>query len=467
MKKSYRILIVDDEENVRRMLTAAFTLDGHQPICAADGQQALEVFGQQKPDIVLMDIRMPRLGGMEALQVMRKTHQEIPVILMTAYAAVETAVEALRFGAFDYVIKPFDLDELKLLINRALQLRSMKQEINLLHRELSDSYQWDRILTNSTKMMELCRDTAKIAQSNASVLITGESGTGKELIAKAIHYNSARAKGPFIKINCGALPESLLESELFGHEKGAFTGAQMQRQGLFERANQGTLLLDEVGEMPHNLQVKLLRVLQEREFERLGGSQTIKTDIRLIAATNRNLAAMVEQGEFRQDLFYRLNVIHLSPIPLRERPEDISLLAQHFLQKFSAENGKEMIELDASTLAALESYSWPGNVRELANAIERAVIMSTGFIMFPDDLPEHLLQRHSTENSTENSTQRNSDPIHTPEQGQSLKESMKAYERELICVALANNQGNRVQTARVLGISRRALMYKLQEYNIE
>ncbi|VFS46730.1 Nitrogen assimilation regulatory protein [Budvicia aquatica] len=220
MKKSYRILIVDDEENVRRMLTAAFTLDGHQPICAADGQQALEVFGQQKPDIVLMDIRMPRLGGMEALQVMRKTHQEIPVILMTAYAAVETAVEALRFGAFDYVIKPFDLDELKLLINRALQLRSMKQEINLLHRELSDSYQWDRILTNSTKMMELCRDTAKIAQSNASVLITGESGTGKELIAKAIHYNSARAKGRLLKSTVVPYPSRFWKVNFLVTKKG-------------------------------------------------------------------------------------------------------------------------------------------------------------------------------------------------------------------------------------------------------
>ncbi|AKJ43375.1 acetoacetate metabolism transcriptional regulator AtoC [Pragia fontium] len=458
MKKSYRILIVDDEENVRRMLATVFTHDNHQVICAEDGQQALELFQQQTPDVVLMDIRMPKLNGMEALQVMRQLNQDTPIILMTAYAAVETAVEALRLGAFDYVIKPFDLDELKIMIGRAMQLREMKQEINLLHRALSDSYQWDRILTNSPKMMELCRDTAKIAQSNASVLITGESGTGKELIAKAIHYNSPRAKGPFIKINCGALPESLLESELFGHEKGAFTGAQTQRQGLFERANQGTLLLDEVGEMPHNLQVKLLRVLQEREFERLGGSQTIKTDIRLIAATNRNLSAMVEQGEFRRDLFYRLNVMHLSPIPLRERPEDISLLAQHFVQKFSAENGKEIVELDPSTLTILEAYPWPGNVRELSNAIERAVIMSTGFIIFPDELPEHLQQQLNVPHLSES--------VNTLT-GHTLKENLKAYERELICTALGNNQGNRVQTARVLGISRRALMYKLQEYHIE
>ncbi|QXF35010.1 RNA polymerase subunit sigma-54 [Photorhabdus luminescens] len=334
----------------------------------------------------------------------------------------------------------------------------MKQEVNQRHRASSDNYGWDRILTNSPKMMALCCDTAKIARSHARVLITGESGTGKELIAKAIHYNSSRAKGPFIKINCGALPESLLESELFGHEKGAFTGAQIQRQGLFERANQGTLLLDEVGEMPLNLQAKLLRVLQEKEFERLGGSQTIKTDIRLIAATNRDLAVMVEQGEFRRDLFYRLNVIHLSPPPLRERPEDIVLLAYHFLQKFSAENNKEIIELDASTLSILAEYHWPGNVRELSNALERAVIMSTGRVIFPDDLPAHLLFKPPPPLSSE--------PQHTLEHGHSLKESIKAYERRLISAALKNNQGNRSQTARTLGISRRALMYKLQEYRI-
>lgn len=337
----------------------------------------------------------------------------------------------------------------------------MKQEVNQRHHASSDSYGWDRILTNSPKMMALCHDTAKIARSHARVLITGESGTGKELIAKAIHDNSPRAKGPFIKINCSALPESLLESELFGHEKGAFTGAQIQRQGLFERANQGTLLLDEVGEMSLNLQAKLLRVLQEKEFERLGGNQTIKTDIRLIAATNRDLAAMVERGEFRQDLFYRLNVIHLSLPPLRERPEDIALLAHYFLQKFSAENNKETIELDAGTLLILAAYHWPGNVRELSNALERAVIMSTGSVIFPDDLPEHLLFKPPLSLSLSSEHQ------HTLEHGHSLKESIKAYERKLISAALANNQGNRSQTARMLGISRRALMYKLQEYRID
>ncbi|MDX5628145.1 MULTISPECIES: acetoacetate metabolism transcriptional regulator AtoC [unclassified Brenneria] len=460
MTQPYRILIADDEESVRRMLTAVFSSDGHQVICSGDGQSAISAYREQRPDIVLMDIRMPNVNGISALKRMREIQQDIPIILMTAYAAVETAVEALRLGAFDYVIKPFELDELKLLMSRALQLRDMKQEINLLHRELSESYTWDRILTNNPKMMELCRDIAKVAHSNATALITGESGTGKELIARAIHYNSARANGPFIRVNCGALPESLLESELFGHEKGAFTGAQMQRQGLFERAHCGTLLLDEIGEMPYNLQVKLLRVLQEREFERLGGSQTIKTDIRIIAATNRNLAEMIDSGEFRRDLFYRLNVMHLSSLPLRERPEDIALLSQHFLHKFSAENGKEIIGLDISAIVALEKYSWPGNVRELENAIERAVIMSTGFMIFADDLPQQVQQ------ISDNDPQ---DDMAAPidDGGPGLKERMKSYERELIFKALNNNQGNRMQTAKILGISRRALIYKLQEYCIE
>ncbi|SQB28890.1 acetoacetate metabolism regulatory protein AtoC [Citrobacter koseri] len=261
MKTRYRILIVDDEDNVRRMLATAFSLQGHETQCASNGQTALQHFADTPPDVVLMDIRMPEMNGIEALKVMRAQHPRVPIILMTAYAEVETAVEALRSGAFDYVIKPFDLDELNLLIQRALQLQAMKQEIRSLHQALSTSWQWGHILTNSPGMMDICKDTAKIALSQANVLISGESGTGKELIARAIHYNSRRANGPFIKINCAALPESLLESELFGHEKGAFTGAQTRRQGLFERAHQGTLLLDEIGEMPLVLQAKLLRIL--------------------------------------------------------------------------------------------------------------------------------------------------------------------------------------------------------------
>lgn len=463
MSQPCRILIVDDEKNVLRMLNTVFSQEGNQVFCADNGQDALIIFEQERPDIVLMDIRMPTMNGLEALQRMREKWLDTPIILMTAYAAVETAVEALRLGAFDYVIKPFELDELKLLINRALQLRNMKQEINILHRELSDSYHCDKILTNNPKMMELCRTIAKVAQSHANVLVTGESGTGKELIAKAIHYNSPRSKQPFIKVNCGALPESLLESELFGHEKGAFTGAQMQRQGLFERAHQGTLLLDEIGEMPLNLQVKLLRVLQEQEFERVGGSQTIKIDVRIVAATNRDLSDMIEQGEFRRDLYYRLNVMHLYSLPLRERPEDILLLARYFLQKFSAENNKDIIGFDVSAIRMLENYPWLGNVRELANAVEHAVIMSTGYMIFVDDLPIGFKQEMIQDAAVVENSPKMAERLDKP---MKLKESLKQYEKEIIERALAIYQGNRIDTAKALGISRRALMYKLQEYSI-
>lgn len=305
--------------------------------------------------------------------------------------------------------------------------------------------------------MDICKDTAKIALSQASVLISGESGTGKELIARAIHYNSRRVKGPFIKVNCAALPESLLESELFGHEKGAFTGAQTLRQGLFERANEGTLLLDEIGEMPLVLQAKLLRILQEREFERIGGHQTIKVDIRIIAATNRDLQAMVKEGTFREDLFYRLNVIHLILPPLRDRREDISLLANHFLQKFSSENQRDIIDIDPMAMSLLTAWSWPGNIRELSNVIERAVVMNSGPIIFSEDLPPQI--RQPVCNAGEAKT--------APVGERNLKEEIKRVEKRIIMEVLEQQEGNRTRTALMLGISRRALMYKLQEYGID
>ncbi|EIQ1388220.1 acetoacetate metabolism transcriptional regulator AtoC [Escherichia coli] len=322
---------------------------------------------------------------------------------------------------------------------------------------MSTSWQWGHILTNSPAMMDICKDTAKIALSQASVLISGESGTGKELIARAIHYNSRRAKGPFIKVNCAALPESLLESELFGHEKGAFTGAQTLRQGLFERANEGTLLLDEIGEMPLVLQAKLLRILQEREFERIGGHQTIKVDIRIIAATNRDLQAMVKEGTFREDLFYRLNVIHLILPPLRDRREDISLLANHFLQKFSSENQRDIIDIDPMAMSLLTAWSWPGNIRELSNVIERAVVMNSGPIIFSEDLPPQI--RQPVCNAGEAKT--------APVGERNLKEEIKRVEKRIIMEVLEQQEGNRTRTALMLGISRRALMYKLQEYGID
>lgn len=399
-----RILIVDDEDNVRRMLSTAFALQGFETHCANNGRTALHLFADIHPDVVLMDIRMPEMDGIKALKEMRSHETRTPVILMTAYAEVETAVEALRCGAFDYVIKPFDLDELNLIVQRALQLQSMKKEIRHLHQALSTSWQWGHILTNSP-----------------------------------------------------ALPESLLESELFGHEKGAFTGAQTLRQGLFERANEGTLLLDEIGEMPLVLQAKLLRILQEREFERIGGHQTIKVDIRIIAATNRDLQAMVKEGTFREDLFYRLNVIHLILPPLRDRREDISLLANHFLQKFSSENQRDIIDIDPMAMSLLTAWSWPGNIRELSNVIERAVVMNSGPIIFSEDLPPQI--RQPVCNAGEVKT--------APVGERNLKEEIKRVEKRIIMEVLEQQEGNRTRTALMLGISRRALMYKLQEYGID
>lgn len=456
MNHNCTILVVDDEESVRKLLTAVLKREGYHVESAVDGQDAVQKIDAVKPHVVLMDIRMPVMDGITAFKEMKKKHGDVTVILMTAFAAVETAIEAIKLGAFDYLIKPFDIDEVTLLVKRAIQIQRMEKEITVLHRELNDSYNLDKVLTNSPKVEELYKMIDKVAQSNASVLITGESGTGKELIANTIHYNSPRRKGPFIKINCSALPEGLLESELFGHEKGAFTGAAMRRAGRFEQADKGTLFLDEIGEISSKLQVKLLRVLQEREFERVGGNETIKVDIRVIAATNRNLEEMVKEGQFRQDLYYRMNVVGINAIPLRERKEDIRLLADHFLQKFSNENGREILSFDGEAITALEEYGWPGNVRELANVIERTVIMSTGSVIFREDLPDSLRETSmAVENAKSNFL------------GHTLKEMIKEEECKLIKRALLSNQGNKMKTAKELGISRRALIYKTQEYGIE
>ncbi|MDO5073713.1 MAG: sigma 54-interacting transcriptional regulator [Neisseria animaloris] len=458
-----KILIADDEENVRKLLSIVLEESGHQIELAKGGKEAVDKF-DETIDLVLLDIRMPEMDGLQVLQHLKNARPDVPVILMTAYAGVDTAVTALKSGAFDYIIKPFDLDEIQALVAKALQYKKSSQEENFIIDKLElydEEGNPQRILTSSPVMMELCRQIAKVSQTNATVLITGESGTGKELVAKAIYHYSERAAGPFIKINCGALPESLLESTLFGHEKGAFTGAQSRQQGLFERAHNGTLFLDEVGEMSTNLQVKLLRVLQEKEFEPIGSSKTIKTDFRLIAATNRNLAELVEENKFRLDLFYRLNVMPLVLPPLRERPEDITLLARHFVQKFCVEHQHNFLELDESTIKVLKSYTWPGNVRELSNTIEHAVIMSTGLSIYPDDLPPIVLGE---------SKRLFSEPDTMDEEGvnqKTLRESMKNYECSMVREALKKHNGNRERTAKALGISKRALMYKIQEYQIE
>ncbi|MGC3962104.1 MAG: sigma 54-interacting transcriptional regulator [Rhodocyclaceae bacterium] len=453
-EKNPLILVVDDETHVRTLLEAVLSREGYRICTALNGAEAVRCFGDFQPDLVLMDIRMPRMDGLRALQAIREMRKNASVILMTAFAAVDTAVQALRLGAFDYIIKPFDIDELKLLVERALQMAQMKAHIKELHQALTDAWRLDRILTVDAGMRALCQTVGRVAPSQASVLVTGESGTGKELIARALHYNSPRAKGPFIKINCGALPEGVLESELFGHEKGAFSGAIMRRRGRFEQASGGTLFLDEIGEISPALQVKLLRVLQEREFERVGGETTLHTDIRVLAATNRDIEAMVQAGSFRADLYYRLNVVRLRAPALRDRPDDIPLLAEHFLQRHAAENNREIVGFDQDAMNLMRRHDWPGNIRELDNAVMHAVVMGSCSLVLAEDLPENLRMAQSAPNDV------------LAEEGPSLRDELKRTEARLIRLALTRYEGNRVHAARALGICRRTLMYKLQEHGI-
>ncbi|MDR3669494.1 MAG: sigma 54-interacting transcriptional regulator [Holophaga sp.] len=454
MKADYQILIVDDDESIRCLLAAVLAREGFQTVAARDGQEGLRLFRATSPDIVLMDIRMPGMSGIEAMRAMLEQRPGASVILMTAYADLDTAVQAIKSGVFDFVIKPFDLAEISLLVNRAYQIREMRREIGILKLELSESFRFNRIITQDPAMQALCDSVVRIAASSATVVIYGESGVGKDLLATSLHYHSPRAEKPFVKVNCGAIPEGLLESEFFGHERGAFTGAVARRTGRFEHADGGTLFLDEIGELPHPLQVKLLRVIQEREFERVGGSKTIHVDVRLVVATNRNLEEMVAAGSFRSDLYYRLNVVNLAVPPLRQRPADVIPLASHFLRKFTTEHGREIDSFDDHALAIMQRYAWPGNVRELANAVERAVVMSTGNTIFAEDLPLPIV--HASRQ-----------PVPDEARQHTLKELVRVFETKAITQALERNQGNRSHTATELGISRRALLYKLHEFNLE
>jgi len=454
MKADYQILVVDDDDSIRSLLAAVLAREGFQTATARDGEDGLAQFRSMAPDIVLMDIRMPGMSGIEAMRAMLALRPGAAIILMTAYADLETAVQAIKSGVFDFVIKPFDLAEISLLVNRAYQIHEMHREIGLLKHELSEGFRFNRIITRDPSMQALCDSVVRIAASSATVVIYGESGVGKELLATSLHYHSPRAERPFVKVNCGAIPEGLLESEFFGHEKGAFTGAIARRTGRFEHADGGTLFLDEIGELPLSLQVKLLRVIQDREFERVGGNKTLRVDVRMVVATNRDLEAMVAAGTFRSDLYYRLNVVSLPVPPLRKRPADIPPLASHFLRKFTTEHGREIDSFDDHALAVMQRYAWPGNVRELSNAVERAVVMSTGNTIFAEDLPLPIL--HATRH-----------PAAGEAGSRTLKELVREFETAAIVQALERNQGNRSHTATELGISRRALLYKLHEFNMD
>jgi two-component system response regulator AtoC len=452
------VLVVDDDLAIRQMLSAVLSKEGVEVLMAENGLAGVEAFRQRHADIVLMDIRMPCLNGLDAMRSILEINRSAAVILMTAFAEVGTAVQAIKDGAFDYVIKPFDLEEILMLVRRVLEIRAMRDDIVSLRRELSERYGAEGILTNNPRMIEQRETIARVARSNATVLIEGETGTGKELVAAAVHYGSPRAANPFVKVNCAAIPEGLLESEFFGYEKGAFTGAVARRRGRFEQAANGTLFLDEIGEISPALQVKLLRVLQEHEFERVGGDKPIKSEARIVAATNRNLEAMVRDGTFRRDLFYRLDVVRIDTIPLRERPEDITLLANHFLERFCAENDVNVRGFDPNAAECLQAHSWPGNVRELANVVEHAVVMCTTNVILPEDLPDTVIKGPEDW----------PDPAFATDAGaiRPLREAVSEFESRVIRAALAQNNGNRSRTAVQLRISRRALLYKLQEYGL-
>jgi two-component system, NtrC family, response regulator len=449
------ILIVDDEKNYLVVLEALLSPEGYEIITADNARSALRLIEESDLDLVLTDMKMPGVSGMELLEQCKKINPEVPVIMMTAYGTIEMAVEAMKKHAYDYITKPFQNEELKVTIKKALENYRLIKENRRLSEALSEKHKFSNMIGRSKPMLRIYDLIGKVAYSKASVLITGPSGTGKELIAKAIHYESPRKNRPFISVNCGALTETLLESELFGHEKGAFTGAVALKKGRFELADGGTLFLDEIGEMPPSLQVKLLRVLQEMEFERVGGTRSLRVDVRVLSASNRNLKETVAEGSFREDLFYRLNVIHIEVPPLRERPEDIRLLVNHFIDKYRRTSGEEKIELSPEVWKSFYAYRWPGNVRELENVIERAVVLNSEGVINQRDLPAEF-----SEENIELDVDRFI-PSDVP-----LQETLEKIEEKLIRRALKQSGDVQSHAAERLGITKSLIQHKMKKYNI-
>jgi two-component system, NtrC family, response regulator HydG len=441
------VLIVDDEANARMGLRMLLEQEGFSVATAADGQDALDALAASTPDVIVTDLKMPRVDGLELLQRVKKSHGDVPVIVVTAFGAVESAISAMRAGAEDYLEKPVEVDELVVVLERALRNRKVRDEVRALKVRLDDRLRPANIVGESAAMQAVFKTVAQVAPTRASVLISGESGTGKELIAQAIHNGSPRASGPFVKLHCAALAETLLESELFGHERGSFTGAQGRREGRFKQADGGTLFLDEVGEIPPGVQVKLLRFLQERTFERVGSNETVKVDVRVIAATNRRLEQEVREGRFREDLFYRLNVVALEMPPLRVRPSDIMVLAEHFLAKYSSENGKHITGFDPDAVGKLTEYTWPGNVRELENIVERAVVMCEGERVTAAALPASLSSQAHAQVRIPGST-------------------FADIERHSILSTLEAVGWSTTRAARMLDISVRTIQYRLHQYGL-
>lgn len=446
------ILIIEDEPRMRRLLELALGEDGHHVNAVEDAETGLKALRKNRVDLAITDLKLPGMSGLEFLQEARRINSGIPLVVMTAYGTVETAVEAMKAGASDYVLKPFTMAEMKLVVNKELDVQRVREENRSLKEALGQRYHFQNVIARSRKMQEVLALVERVAPTNSTVLLGGESGVGKDLIARAIHQNSRRAGGPFIKVNSTAIPDTLFESELFGFEKGAFTGALAAKPGKFELADKGTLFLDEIGDVPASTQVKLLRILQEREFERLGGTRTLKIDVRLLAATNRDLRAALEEGTFREDLYYRLNVVPIDIPALREHKEDIPELANHFLVRFAQEHEREIGGITPPALKLLMEYHWPGNVRQLENTIERAVALASGATLDAADI--HLDSLSSKSGS--------SSAGFLPE-GMTLEE----WEDEMIREALKRASGNKSQAARLLGLSRNALRYRLGKMGME
>jgi two-component system, NtrC family, response regulator PilR len=458
-----RILVVDDERSMRELLAIVLRRDGYEVLIAEDGAAAVEVLKKERIDILITDIRMPQMNGVDLLREAKRIAPDIVSIVMTAFASTETAVEALRLGAADYVHKsPNAASELRLRVGRELERKRLQQENVLLKRVMRTSHQFSNIIGTSSPMMAVFQLVETIAPTSSTVLITGESGTGKELVARAIHVNSPRRDRPFVAVNCGALSETLLDSELFGHMRGAFTGADSNKKGLIEVAEKGTIFLDEIGEMSPAVQVKLLRVLQERKFRRLGGTEEIDADIRILAATNRDLSKMVADGTFREDLFYRINVIPLRLPSLRERLEDVPLLAEHFVARFAEQMGKPITGISGAALARLKLYGWPGNIRELENAMERAVALEQSPTILTESLPEQLAGA-----AKETEPQPTASPDAFPDAGFDLERHVQDIEREYIAEALRRAGGVKVKAAELLGMSFRSFRYYTKKYNLK
>ena len=454
-----RLLVVDDEPSMREFLDIMLSNDGYQVKTAGSGEEALELYRREDPDLVLTDVKMPGMSGLDLIREIHSFDPAAPIIAITAYACADDAIRAVKEGAYDYISKPFQIEDLRIVVRNALETRRLREENRRLRNAIEGKNQFEDIIGESRGMLEVFSLISRVAPSKANVLVMGESGTGKELVAMAIHRLSHRSGQPFVVVNCSAIPENLLESEMFGHVKGSFTGAVANKPGLVEAAHQGTLFLDEVGEIPMSIQAKLLRFLQDRQFRRVGDNEDRRVDVRVIAATNRNLEKEMEEGAFREDLYYRLNVIRLTLPPLREREEDIPLLLDHFLERFSAEQGKTISKVSSLAMRVLCNYHYPGNVRELENVIERCVTLEQSDQLTAEHLPPKLVESAESQDAAGGPE--------IPPGGIDLNQATENLERELISKALTMSGGNRSRAARLLGITLRSMRYRLMKLGIE